>query len=190
MNVSESASDSPVVRYGYAYDTIDLVLNKTQRLYQYWLSKCSAGELPTKESIDLMEVYDVAPYVVVRDIIGDPQNFRVRFWGSGMTSQLGYDPTGKIVSELYSEEGVKELHQIYAAIIAIRNPVQIVGCLEFLADKAPRKYEAIHTPLAAKDGEIVQILSCFDFDGTEKLQPIEPPSRNEGWKLFLNLELP
>ncbi len=70
------------------------------QLYDYWLSKRRGRDMPTMADIDVMEIAELLPNLLLVDIEGDGTDYRLRMVGAALTAAHGFDSRGKILSEV------------------------------------------------------------------------------------------
>ena len=69
------------------------------RLWTYWQSKCAGRLVPDRADINLADLADIAPNLVILEKVEDG-GFRIRLFGSTVTQITGEERTGKTLDEL------------------------------------------------------------------------------------------
>ena len=138
----------------------------SKALYEYWNEKLQqSGENgPIFSDIDLIDIYDIAPYIVVKDILNGGENYLNRYWGTGIAQAFGYDSTGMLLSDYYDDAHIKQLHDLYELIVSAKRPIKISGNAEFYVNKEYLTFESAHLPLYDNDGKPKHILLVYDFN--------------------------
>ena len=136
----------------------------TSRLYAYWNQQRGGRPRPQWGDINLMDVYDVAPYICVRDVIPGSDDLVCRYWGTRLTELYGVDCTGKKISETYSAEGASNTLSIYRRTLASERPLRLVGNLGYVGRSERRFFEAIFLRLDGTDQPDRHVIGAFQFD--------------------------
>ena len=140
--------------------TMDFTADKVRRLYDYWLSKQGPNNAPGWQDIDLMQIYPLAPNIMVKEYIPDLQDWRNRFFGTGLTSVLGVEGTNKNLGDYHSEENAIKARAFFWTIKENKTPTRVEGqCI--VKDREFRKLEGVYLPLFDTDGEVNMIL-CYE----------------------------
>ncbi|MBT6096445.1 MAG: PAS domain-containing protein [Rhodospirillaceae bacterium] len=132
------------------------------KLFEYWNQKRGDRQRPTWDDLELMDLWEIARYVVVKDVIHANRDFRFRYWGSAMTDIAGVDGTGKLTSELYTTDAFAHVLEAFWQAIDEGTPIRVAGNAT-INDKEHLAYEAIHLPLNATDGTIGHLISGYSF---------------------------
>ncbi len=140
--------------------TMIFTADEVRRLYDYWLSKTDQDDGPKWEDLDLMEIYPLAPNIMVKEYIPELQDWRNRFFGSGLTSLLGVEGTNKILGDYHSEENATKARQFFCTIKENRMPTRVEGqCI--VKDREFKSLEGVYLPLFDTEGEVNMIL-CYE----------------------------
>lgn len=159
--VAPSASRSPT--YLKIEDPIAITSPVVRAFYEYWLSRHVDGIMPQWSDIDLMEIYELAPHIAVKDVIDGGREFRNRYWGTGMASAYGFDATGKTFSDYLDHDPAVEGQAFHRSIVETAQPKKSSSTLAFWRSKTYVSFEGIVCPLRGKSGEVEKIISCYDF---------------------------
>ena len=151
-----------------------------RRLADYLAAKAPPGNLPGRQHIDPVDLFDILPYVMLIDIVregsGEPR-YRIRLMGTEVAALTGVDGTGKFVEEVLTdpEEGRKVIRG-YDEILRTREPQYRCGVVASPGRKH-MYYDRIAFPLA-EDGETVNMfIFVFGHTGTEA-KPAAFPSND------------
>ena len=158
-----------------AADDEAFVSSKCRRLLAYWRDKAGDRVRPTWYDINLIDLYDIAPFITVRDVVDDGRQFRCRFCGTGLAEVTGFDLTGGLLSENYAPAGAQIMLKRYRATIDAGGPLRIVGFLKTVEKNLPTGFESVTLPLDGDSGTIAHILSVHDFEYEPQPNEISGP---------------
>ena len=75
------------------YAAVDEVQSaRVQRIFDYWRSKATPGQIPRRAAIDPTELADVLSCLIIVEVVGD--RFRYRLVGTEVAANAGGDFTG------------------------------------------------------------------------------------------------
>ncbi len=138
---------------------MDMQSADAKRLHAYWLSKCGAG-LPTWADISLMDVYQMAPDIMVKEAVGGGREWRNRYFGSGLAVHLGVDATNKLLSDYHDPENAAKARDFFNMIMTLRKPVRVAGrCIVF--DRDFKRLEGVYLPLDGRGGTVEMVI-CLE----------------------------
>lgn len=123
----------------------------TRRLFDYWRAKRGGHARPGLEDFDLMDLYDIAPFMTIRDAVEGGREFRCRYFGTRMVELFGLEATGKLMSECYTSESAEVLSKRMRMTLDQPEPVRVVGIVTLTEHQPPRSYEAVWLGLDGKD---------------------------------------
>ncbi|MEK9724339.1 MAG: PAS domain-containing protein [Rhodospirillaceae bacterium] len=110
---------------------------EAQRLYAYWEAKRGAAPRPRLTDLDLMDIYEIAPVLTIRDAIDGGKEFLCRYWGTRLPDFCGLEATGKLVNECYKPESAAILiDRIQRTLIAYML-IRVVAVVEFVETVVP-----------------------------------------------------
>ena len=138
---------------------------RAQILKSYWDScKATADELPRICDIELMDIYEIAPYLSVVDLAQKDEDFKNRYWGGELTWRFAFEGTSKPIQDYLPPCFGQRL------IESFRDVMQTGQAQWQKAMPVRGRYnayfpvEALHLPVRGKDLAGVQhVLSIFDF---------------------------
>ncbi len=137
-------------------------------VYDYWLSLCHDGRHPGWADFDLMAIYKAAPFMTVKDVEDAEDGgteFRNRFFVTGLREVLGFDGTGKRLSENYSGDALEMVTAICRQVWESRAVVQSNGRVVWAEDRDFITYSCLYMPLDGPvAGETTHLVSVFDFN--------------------------
>ncbi|MBO6948326.1 MAG: hypothetical protein JJ855_10160 [Rhodospirillales bacterium] len=144
----------------------DCMLPAPQVVGTYWRRLAGeGGGVPRYDDVNLMDLYKVAHLISVKDVIKGGEDFAYRFWGSELRRALGFEGTGKLVSQYEPENMRARLLDTYRGIVETHEPVLRRGSMRHVYHRMDVTYEVIHVPFKAPESEeISQIMSAVEFD--------------------------
>ena len=136
----------------------------TRKLVAYWNGKRpAAGGLPKRSDIELMDLYDIASHLVVKDVVGNGEAFINRFWGTDVTEALGFDGTGMSVSDYRPATMRDAVTKRYRHIVETGRSSMARGNLSTMPGKEHIPFELVHLPLAGRTDRVEHIISAYHF---------------------------
>lgn len=136
-----------------------------RRLVAYWTQLCKSSDPdgPHWRDIDLMAIRDIAPHMIVKDIVDGGREYRNRFWGTRVAEAFLFDGTGLLLHEYYDARHVAQLRKLYEIVVAAKRPVRIHGEAVFFAEREHVRFEAAHMPLYDDAGNPSHVIMAYDF---------------------------
>lgn len=145
-----------------------------RRLIAYWRDKAAGRRRPDWTALNLMDVYDIAPMIMVRDVLDRGREYRCRFCGTRLVETLGVDPTGKLLADTYSPEGQNLMHERYGLVLKVDAPVRLSGYLRVVEKNVPTGYEGVLLPLGDGKGALGHIILVLDLGHDPATEGILP----------------
>ena len=143
------------------WEQIDLSVNQ-KAVLNYWQSKKKGTLLPSRENLDILDIYKEMPNVVIFDILSDPLDFKYRLVGTVVTENSFNDFTGKTLLQM---EGKGPGSKIWNMLDAVRvekkeiyKEVPYVGPKEYML-----RSTLIFLPLVDEVNEVNMILLVAEF---------------------------
>lgn len=140
------------------------------RLYDYWRGRRPADGAPLARpawrDIQLIDIHQLAPKIMVRDVIDGGAEFRHRYWGTDLTFAFGFDGTGLLVGDILTPESQPQILELCRTTMTATLPVRMRG-LSYIQGKDYLSFEAIFLPLSGTGGDrapAAHLISLFDFD--------------------------
>lgn len=138
---------------------------RTQMLKSYWdVRKAAAEELPCICDIELMDIYEIAPYIALVDLATKDEDFKNRYWGGELTWRFAFEGTGKPIQDYLPPCFGQKLIEGFREVMRTEQPqwqkaMQVRGRYN-----AYFPVEVLHLPVRGKDRAGIQhVLSIFDF---------------------------
>ncbi len=122
------------------------------------------GRKPGWPDVELMDVYKIAPSIVVRDVLDGGREFRIRFWGTEMAVALEFDATGMLLSDIDPPEMIDIVRSRYDEIVATGRSWAVSGTLTYVPNKDYKTFELVHLPLWGDAGAVSHIISSYDWN--------------------------
>ncbi len=145
---------------------------RTQMLKSFWdARKAAVDELPGLCDIELMNIYEIAPYIALVDLAAKDEDFKNRYWGGELTWRFAFEGTGKAIQDYLPPCFGQKLIEGFRNVMQTQQPQWQKAMLVRGLYNAYFPVEVLHLPVRGKDLAGVQhVLSIFDF-------PSEPASR-------------
>lgn len=105
----------------------------------------------------------ILPTTHLVDVLDGGQEFRFRYWGSGMTEFLGYDATGKTTEDLIPTTMGDRVREVFRSMVSSKQALAMMSEFERPNSGIVGFQKFIRVPLAAADGTVAQILSVVEF---------------------------
>lgn len=151
------------------------------RLLEYWRNQSVGKIIPTLKDINLMDVHDIAPNIVIRDAIDNGSDFRCRYYGTGIARILDNDHSGKTLVEAFEPLAARVAQERYIKALFADGPTRVVGYVELVETVVPKTFESILLPLSGSSGNREHVLCIYDFDYV--LQEIDKATINDTTEL-------
>ena len=68
-------------------------------IFDMWQSKCRPGLLPSRADLTHEDLQPWFGYIILLNVVDRGEDFRYRLFGSRIAEELGFDMSGKLVSE-------------------------------------------------------------------------------------------
>jgi hypothetical protein len=136
--------------------------------YEYWLSKCRAGQPPRRADIDPVDVPKLLPYFLLKDVLYEPLDFRYRIVGAVVRAHSRASFIGRLMSDVPDQDEDSDVWRVMQAVVEQRKPALILppyvgphkqfrGCeaavLPLLGDE----------PASKPEQSVAKILIAVDF---------------------------
>lgn len=140
---------------------------KTQRLYDYWLSRKGGRARPRRADIDPVDFAFALGNVVLIDVEHAAGTFRYRLVGSNCVRRQGYDPTGKTTAAIPGPENRRYVEERLAAVVRDGEPSAFLR--QGVFDGRSYRYETLYLPLGeAGRVDMVLVYLNYDFDRPDR----------------------
>lgn len=135
-----------------------------RRLYNYWLEKRGQRAFPSWRDIDLLDLWQIASCLIVKDVIDYGADFRNRYWGTQVTQRAGFDATGRTHSEIYKNQPLGPQMDTYQAVINTRRPYMVHRTSTFIEGREFVVFNALNLPLGTSDEKVDHIMIAIDYE--------------------------
>lgn len=148
------------------------------RVYEYWKAASPGTEsnaLPRLRQIELMDLHDIAPQLMIADIVRERPGrlrYRWRFWGTHLAQFFGIELTGRFIDEAYTPGAAVEVSAAYDWAVENKSPHYWVR----RADNPDHLvFERLVCPLLGHNTDTVDhlfgIITVIGIEKTKRLQP-------------------
>lgn len=132
--------------------------------YHLWQGLPRAGAFAQSSEFHLDALpAKLLPWCIVADVIseGDRNDFKFRFWGTQRASLIGYDLTGKCISDVQAEHMREGNMREYEKIIEIGAPIL---CCTPIVTSTGRSIHltSIRLPLSDDGNQVTRVFSALD----------------------------
>lgn len=135
-------------------------------VYKFWLETSKGALLPNVSDFRLDELpVKILPWSIVADVITEDSEtfYKFRFWGTQRASLIGYDMTGKFLSEIGSQDmrdgNMVEYEYVREHKTPILCPTPIVT-----SSGRPTAMNSIRLPLTHDGESVTRVYSALDPD--------------------------
>jgi|GEM_PF-1572326 len=131
--------------------------------FDYVAALPRAGGLPRYDSFDLMAQYQSAPYIVVLDVLRNPDQFRVRFSGTKVVEMFDHETTGQVMDDVDTGAWKFKLIDVYHQATRDRLPQWTIADVVLDTPRTKRlfSYERLIIPLAEDDHQILHVAALI-----------------------------
>lgn len=121
-------------------------------LFCYWESVRGEAEAPARAKIDLKQIADILPGVVIMERSAEMQAYRCRLSGTGITELWGCDMTGRDLRDNAGKFEREVLARLFDGVFAGAMPF-CARLRLFPAGEEPLLAEMLGLPVIAQSGE-------------------------------------
>ncbi len=147
----------------------DAQADRIRALHRYWLSKCRAGRLPTRDAIDPAEIRALLPHLILAELDAEPFAIRYRLVGTAIAKAHKDDFTGRAHDTVMSLAGAG-IELSYRRAMERAAPVFGRSGLD-AGDQTWIGFEYAILPLS-DDGRSVD--KCLAMESPDEPEPIAP----------------
>jgi len=137
---------------------------RVKEFYDYWSSLRTDERIPRWGDVDMMQITKLAPFIAVKDVIDGGQDFRNRFWGTGLVRAYDFDATGHSFSDYLDDESVVEGLALHRIVVETAEPKKSSGTMKFWKSKAYVSFEGIVCPLRRETDDVEMLISCYQIN--------------------------
>ena len=144
----------------------DITRPEVMAFFKYWEERSGDRFAPSWKEFDLMALDPKSvPYVVVADVVSDPLDFIIRFWGTAHVSRKGVDKTGRSVGATPAFRGRTPFHE-YTWVMNQKQPLlarDIINLHEF-GGMLDFEQEILRLPLSDDGQDVHHVVSLASWD--------------------------
>lgn len=153
-------------------DPAEFIDPRLPRLLAWWRGRCGEASPPPVTAIDALDLRFILGWLMVIEAIEGGVDFRYRLYGSKIVDVMGWDLTGRKVSDTFPEVA-GFFCDIYRAALQHRHPV-------LTRHTPPRavlvaQWERLILPFVGADGQIARFLVGAVVLGHRKITPTRYP---------------
>ena len=146
---------------GAAFDAkaFSATLSPFARLaFDYWDGKRGVRPMPARRDLDPVEMRAFLPQVMLLEVLDGGRDFFCRVVGSDVRERIGFEMTGRLLSELNGEPAiVGSILEEYREVVRLRRPTSARHDFINRITGRPKVYERLIAPLS-DDGIVVNML--------------------------------
>jgi len=156
--------DGVIIEPCNAYTTDTLA-----HLYDYWvgLQETYGRKHIRWSDVDLMDLYKIAPNLMVKDIIDNGVEFQNRYWGTKLREFFGMDATGAMVADYYEGEHLEQVLTALRFFMEDNRAVRVAGKSRFFITREHVSVEACYIPLYDAQNVPSHLLVVFEFESLD-----------------------
>ncbi len=132
-----------------------------QETFVYWASKCSRASMAAEFNIPDLLV-NVIPWSVLVDVLGDPPEFRYRFWGTERVRLIGYEMTGKTILDIRHAEMRDANLKEYQDVLRAKKPM-LCQSINIWPSGRREMFQSMRLPISRDGHSVTQIYSIINF---------------------------
>ena len=136
-------------------------------LFQYWNKKRGVRAMPTRQDIDPIEMGPkLLPHLMLCEIADHGERIRFRLVGTSLVKRLGFDPTGRLLSELPKSDYLDLLGKLLRHAYVEASPLYGEGTFRW-GTKGQLDARHLLLPLTAKGGgepTIILVSAAYSSD--------------------------
>jgi hypothetical protein len=135
----------------------------TAKLYSYW-EKLPSSPRPMWSSVDLMTIFDIAPWMFVADVVRSEMSLRFvyRFVGTKIVDAFGLDPTGMSADEAFEGDRLTLMTEAYTYIINSKK-AQLGFRQQANKQRGFVRMAVLTVPLYDQEGTVNMLMGINDF---------------------------
>ncbi len=133
------------------------------RLLAYWRDLKGDRDRPTWSEFDFLNVFYLAPLMIIKDVLDDGAEFKNRYWGTGMSEIEGIEATSMTIAEYYKQEDRAEILALYRQPLSNPTPMTMQGRLHYHEIGEWREYSAICVGFTGFGGAVSKLAIAYDL---------------------------
>ncbi|MEX0694057.1 MAG: PAS domain-containing protein [Rhodospirillales bacterium] len=133
-------------------------------LYEYWDMKRGTRAYPAWRDIDLLDLWQIASCLIVKDVLDNGADFLNRYWGTQIAMRAGFDATGRTHTSIYNNQPLGPQMETYREVVSKKAPNTVYRSSSFIAGREYVVYHALNLPLGDSDEKVDHILIVVDYE--------------------------
>ena len=133
-------------------------------LYQYWDDKLDSRALPSLQDINLIDLWRIAPALIIKDVIDCGADFRNRYWVTLIVERAGFDASGKTHWEIYKDQALGPQMENYQHVVKDKCGNIVHRSSSFIENRDFVVFTSLNLPLGQTDDVVDHIISVIDYD--------------------------
>lgn len=133
-------------------------------LYQYWDDTRDGRAFPSLQDIDLLDLWRIAPALIIKDVIDCGADFLNRYWGTLIVERAGFDASGKTHREIYKNQPLGPQMENYQQVVKDKCGNIVHRSSSFIENRDFIVFTSLNLPLGQTDDAVDHIISVIDYD--------------------------
>lgn len=141
-----------------------LVRPELRKLFEFWRSKAGIRPAPMRSEIEVAELRQWLPHILLSDLLEGEADIRFRVIGTWVTEQFGRDDTGRTFEEIGWNDRTRTLFEVYSRAAGTLVPQRSSG--SFFSHTGTKDFllaERLILPLSDDGRRCNKILSAIYF---------------------------
>jgi hypothetical protein len=132
-------------------------------LYDYWKKRRAMRAFPAWKDIELIDLWRIAPCLIVKDVIDGGKDFLNRYWGTQITMRAGFDATGRLHTSIYQSQPLGPQMDAYLEVVSKGLANTVHRASSFISGREFIYYHSLNLPLGENDNKVSHIISVVDY---------------------------
>lgn len=129
---------------------------QVQAFADLWHGKRGTRVIPRRDDFDIEDLGPWMGFVIIMDVIDGGADFRYRLIGTGITTFLRRDYSGRTVMESDYGDARAKIVDTFRKPVQVLAPVFRSGFVGWAVDKSWRTYHSVHCPIS-REGDIPEM---------------------------------
>lgn len=135
-----------------------------KKLYEYWDMKRGHRAFPAWPDIDLLDLWQIASCLIVKDVIDGGADYLNRYWGTQVAMRAGFDASGRTHLSIYKNQPLGPQMDTYRDVVLSKVPNTVYRSSSFIADREFITYHSLNLPLGVTDEKVEHVMTVIDYD--------------------------
>lgn len=133
-------------------------------LYAYWNEKRGTRKFPAWKDLDLLDIWQITPCLIVKDVIDGGVDFRNRYWGTMIVQRSGIEATGRTHRDLYHDQPLGPQMDAYVEVVNLGRPNLVHRDSTFITGREYILYTSLNLPLGSTDEAVDHLICVIDYE--------------------------